>query len=69
MVAERKSIMISVRLPMALATRLDYAVRNTDAEMGVKNRSTAVCDAIEGWLPGQERRLQELGIIPKKATR
>jgi metal-responsive CopG/Arc/MetJ family transcriptional regulator len=68
MATERKSIMISVRLPVALATRLDYAVRNTDAE-GVKNRSTAVCSAIEGWLPGQEKRLVELGIIPKKAAR
>ena len=41
MATERKSIMISVRLPVALANRLDYAVRNTDAE-GVKNSSTAV---------------------------
>ena len=68
MAEERKSVMVSVRLPVALAARLDYAVRNTDAE-GVKNRSTAVCSAIEGWLPGQEKRLVELGIIPKKAIR
>jgi metal-responsive CopG/Arc/MetJ family transcriptional regulator len=65
---ERKSIMISVRLPVALATRLDYAVRNTDAE-GIRNRSTAICSAVEGWLPGQEKRMTELGLIPKKVVR
>jgi len=65
METEAKSKMISVRLPLALATRLDYVVRNTDPE-DIKNRSTAVCSAVEGWLPEQENRLVKLGIIPKK---
>jgi metal-responsive CopG/Arc/MetJ family transcriptional regulator len=68
MATERKSIMISVRLPTALAGRLDYAVRNTDAE-GVVNRSTAVCAAVGAWLETQEHRMAQLGIIPKKASR
>jgi hypothetical protein len=62
---ERKTLMISARLPAALVTRVDFVARNTDAE-AVKNRSTAVLAAIEAWLPVQERRLEDLGILPKK---
>ena len=67
MARERKIQMISLRLPASLVARLDYVARNTDAE-DVKNRSTAVQLAIESWLPGQEKRVEELiGPPPKKA--
>lgn len=65
---ERKSAMVSVRLSAALAARLDFVVRNVDTE-GIKNRSTAVVAALAHWLPTQEARLEELGIITKKAPR
>lgn len=57
--------MVSVRLPTALIARVDFVARNTDA-VGIKNRSTALFSAVEAWLPGQERRLEELGLIAKK---
>jgi metal-responsive CopG/Arc/MetJ family transcriptional regulator len=63
---ERKTSMVSVRLPAALVARVDYVARNIDSET-VKNRSTAVHAALETWLPSQERRLEDLGILPKKA--
>jgi len=65
MSTERKT-MISARLPAALIARVDFVARNIDTE-AVKNRSAAVHAALETWLPAQERRLEELGIIPKKA--
>ena len=66
MTAERKkSLMVSARLPAGLVERVDFVTRNTDSE-SVKNRSTAVRAALEGWLPGQEQRLVDLGIITKK---
>jgi hypothetical protein len=65
---ERKSIMFSVRVPTALAARLDYVMRNLDVE-GVTNRSTAVCAAMNGWLAEQERKLVELGVLTKKNPR
>jgi Arc/MetJ-type ribon-helix-helix transcriptional regulator len=64
MTPERKSLMVSVRLPAALVARADYVARNTDGE--VKNRSSALRAALENWLPGQEDRLRELGILAKK---
>ena len=63
---ERKTAMISVRLSSAMLTRLDFVANNTDTP-GVKNRSTAVERALEAWLPGQEQRLVDLGVITKKA--
>ena len=67
MSAERKiSTMISARLPTTLVERADYVTRNIDSKT-VKNRSTAVRAALEGWLPAQEDRLRELGILAKKA--
>lgn len=66
MATERKSIMISARLPGDLVDRLDYAVRNTDSE-AVHNRSTALREAAEAWALSQEERLRVLGVLPKKA--
>lgn len=67
MPAERKkSVMVSARLPAALVERVDYVTRNTDSKT-VDNRSTAVRAALEGWLPAQEKKLEELGVLQKKA--
>lgn len=67
MAAERKkSVMVSARLPAGLVERVDYVTRNTDSKT-VDNRSTAVRAALEGWLPAQEQRLVDLGILTKKA--
>lgn len=63
---ERKNIMISARLPAVLVDRLDYVTRNTDSPT-VKNRSTALREALEAWLPDCEDRLRALGVLPKKA--
>lgn len=63
---DRKNIMISARLPAALVDRLDYVTRNIDTE-SVTNRSTALREALERWLPGCEDRLRELGVLAKKA--
>lgn len=65
MALERKATMISARVPAATVERLDYIARNTD-NPAVKNRSTAVLQAIETWLTAQEDRLRELGVLPKK---
>ena len=59
------TIMISGRLPKALVERLDYVTRNIDSET-VKNRSAALREALEAWLPGREDRLRELGILAAK---
>lgn len=64
MTIERKSLMVSVRLSAVLVARADYIARNTDGE--VKNRSAALRVALESWLPGQEDKLRELGILAKK---
>lgn len=66
MASERKDTMVSARVPKAVVTRLDYVTRNIDSET-VRNRSAAMLAALEAWLPGQEKRLEELGIITKKA--
>lgn len=58
-------MMVSVRLPAALVARADYIARNTDGE--IKNRSAALRVALETWLPGQEERLVQLGVLSKKA--
>jgi hypothetical protein len=65
MALERKT-MVSVRLPAALVARVDFIARNTDSET-VKNRSTALHAAVDAWLPAQEDRLRELGVLAKKA--
>ncbi len=64
MTPERKNIMVSVRLPAALVARADFVARNTDGD--IKSRSAALHAALEGWLPGQESRLMELGVLAKK---
>jgi Arc/MetJ-type ribon-helix-helix transcriptional regulator len=61
-----KKTMISARLPAPLIARMDFVARNIDGDT-VRNRSTAVQAAIEAWLPSQERRLEELGLLTKKA--
>jgi predicted DNA-binding protein len=65
---ERKTVMISGRLPTALVERLDYVTRNIDSET-VKNRSAAIREALEAWLPGCEDRLRELGVMTAKARK
>ena len=65
MASERKTTMISARLSAATVERLDFVARNTE-NTAVKNRSTAVLQAIETWLTAQEDRLRELGVLPKK---
>lgn len=57
--------MISARFPDNLVERMDFVVRNPPTP-DIKNRSTALQTAVEAWLPGQEAKLQELGILPKK---
>lgn len=62
---ERKSTMISARLPAVLVERLDYVTRNIDSDT-IKNRSTALRAALDAWLPGCEDRLRELGVLIAK---
>lgn len=58
---------VTVRLPLELLARIDFVTRNIDS-MILVNRSAAIRDALQKWLPVQEQRLIELGIItPKKA--
>lgn len=62
---ERKSTMVSVRLPATFVARIDYAARNTIGE--AKDRSKALREALEQWLSRQEKELEQLGVIQKKA--
>jgi predicted DNA-binding protein len=65
---ERKTVMISGRLPVALVERLDYVTRNIDSET-IKNRSAALREALEVWLPRCEDRLRELGVMTAKVRK
>jgi predicted DNA-binding protein len=65
---ERKTVMVSGRLPAALVERVDYVTRNIDSET-IKNRSAALREALEAWLPGCEDRLRELGILATKVRK
>lgn len=65
MTPERKGTMLSARVPKTLVERVDFITRNIDTP--VDNRSKAVVAALEAWVPGQEERLRELGLLPKKA--
>lgn len=65
MAVERKTVMLSARLPGLLVDRLDYVTRNTEHE-STSNRSMALRTALEAWLPAQEERLRELGVLAKK---
>ncbi len=65
---ERKTVMISGRLPVALVDRVDYVTRNIDSET-IKNRSAALREALEAWLPGCEDRLRELGVLAPAKVR
>jgi Arc/MetJ-type ribon-helix-helix transcriptional regulator len=59
-----RKIMISVRLPIGLVGRLDYAVRNTDVERAT--RSSEIQEAIELWLASREDQLRKLGLEPPR---
>lgn len=65
---ERKSTMVSARLPTVLVERVDYVVRNSEPEL-VRNRSEAFHKALEAWLPNEEQRLIAAGVMnaPRKA--
>lgn len=65
MTPERKTTRIIARVSPAVVARVDFVVRNIDGD-AVKSRSAALLAALEAWLPGQEHRLEELGVIPKK---
>lgn len=65
---ENKTIMVSARLPAALVERADFIARNDVSAGGACTRSAAVQMALEAWLPGQEKKLEQvLGVNPKKA--
>jgi Arc/MetJ-type ribon-helix-helix transcriptional regulator len=65
MPTERKSTMISARLPSELVARVDFVTRNNG---DVRNRSTALRAALEDWLPGLEHDIRkQLGTPPKKS--
>lgn len=66
MTLERKTKRIDARMPPALIARVDFVVRNINNE-AVRNRSAAFLAALEAWIPGQEDKLRELGILAKKA--
>lgn len=65
MTTERKTARISARLPAALLPRVDFVIRNTEGE--IKNRSIAFQAALEFWLAAEEKKLETLGILSKKA--
>jgi hypothetical protein len=57
-----QKIMISMRLPTSLVERLDFIVRNDEANAAT--RSSEIQAAIESWLDNRERRMRELGLEP-----
>lgn len=64
MAPERKTKRIDARMPPTLVARVDFITRNTND--GITTRSAALVAALEAWLPAQERKLEELGVFPKK---
>lgn len=56
--SERKTVMVSARLPASLVARVDFVVNNT-TEDGIRSRSAAVQSALESWLPGEEKTLEQ----------
>lgn len=65
MTPERKTKRVDARLPPSLVARVDYIARNNDG--AISTRSAALVAALEAWLPIQEERLVQLGVIQKKA--
>lgn len=65
MTPERKTKRVDARLPPSLVARVDYITRNNDG--AISTRSAALVAALEAWLPIQEERLVQLGVIQKKA--
>lgn len=68
MVTNGKSFMFSARLPADLVERVDFVARNSE-DPNMVTRSAAVHDALNKWLPEQERRLTALGLTPPKKAR
>lgn len=66
---ERKTVMVSARLPASLVARVDFIAKNTEGD--IRSRSAALQTALEAWLPAQEttleKRLEQLGAPSKKA--
>ncbi len=52
MTPERKTVMVSVRLPATLVARADFVTRNTDGE--IKNRSAALYAALDNVATGSK---------------
>lgn len=65
---ERKSIMISARLPSPLVDRVNYVVNNSPVK-AVSSRTDVVQAALEAWLPAQEEKIGGLlgSSVAKKA--
>lgn len=63
---ERKTTMISGRVPVELLARVDAVTRNTESQ-NTANRSAALRTALEAWLPGQERQIEDKLGVSKKA--
>jgi hypothetical protein len=64
--SERKTAMVSVRMPETLVARADFVANNLTT--APRNRSLLLTAALEAWLPSQEQELERLGVIPKKAV-
>jgi metal-responsive CopG/Arc/MetJ family transcriptional regulator len=63
---ERKTVMVSLRLPANLVERLDYVTRNNARD--IRSRSEAIHCAVVAWLSVEEPKLVHLGLtLPKKA--
>jgi len=68
MTPERKTVMISARLPADLVARVDFVTRNDISPGAARNRSAALQTALENWLPGRENDVGKvLGTASKKA--
>ena len=59
----KRKFMVSIRLPPSTVERVDFVTVN----MGITDRTAAILEAIELWLPAREQRLRESGLAPPKA--
>ena len=60
----RKTAVVSGRVPVSLANRLDWLVRNHGE---VESRAEAVKDAIIPWIEAREKDCIEAGLTPPTA--
>jgi Arc/MetJ-type ribon-helix-helix transcriptional regulator len=60
--AAKIKYLVSVRLPVRLVERMDFAIRNLDGEDAPSSRSAVILAAVKAWLPAKEKRLRELGL-------